>query len=167
MNLEYDFQWSSRTSIYGFYYKLEEDNTRATKVSEGGIMTICKGTKPLETGKKYMLEYSINYVNGDLDVGFGDERCENSCWLRCSYGYCITSKGIFILGTNVNSNLNLINAKNITFIVDLIKNKAEISIDEQKIYTFDINQDLIYYPMIAIRQLNNSVKLKITELNEE
>jgi len=111
------------------------------------------------------LEYFINYIKGDFDVGFGDEKIGTECWLRKEYGYGITSNGIYINGKNDNSTINLVNAKKITFIVDLINYNSELFIDEQKKYNFNINKDLIYYPMIAIRELNNSVKLKLTVLN--
>lgn len=160
------FQWSTKTyGIYGFYYKLEEDNTKAIKILKGGTMTICRAKNHLEKGNKYKMEYFINYINGDFDVGFGDDKIGPTCWLRSLHGYGITSKGIYINGDNVNSSIKLVNAKKITFIVDLKNFKSEIFIDDQKRYDFNINQDFIYYPMIAIREVNNSVKLKITEIN--
>ena len=155
------FQWSTNTySSYGFYYQLQEDNTKAIKISDGGTITVCRTINSLEKGSKYKLEYYINYTKGDFDVGFGDEKAGPSCWLRNPYSYCISSCGIYILGNCVDSNINLINSKKITFIVDLINYNSEIYIDEEKKYAFNISQDLIYYPMIAIRELNNSVKLK-------
>lgn len=168
LNFKYDHlsTWSTVTyDSHDFYYKLEENCTKVIKNSKGGTITICRGEKNLEKGKKYKLEYLINYNNGAFDAGFGDEKQGSYNWLRDKFGYGITSKGIYILGKKVKSDINLINTKKISFIIDLINYTSEIFIDEQKIYNFNINKDLIYYPMIAIRELNNSVKMKLTILN--
>jgi hypothetical protein len=36
--------------------------------------------------------------------------------------------------------------------------------DDQKVDNFNMKPDNIYYPMIAMRKLNNSVKLDLTEI---
>ena len=36
--------------------------------------------------------------------------------------------------------------------------------NDQKVYNFNMKPENIYYPMIAIRELNNSVKLNLTEI---
>ena len=161
-----NFEWSTKTyGGYGFYYILDEDNTKVTKNSEGGTITICRGTKPLEKGMKYKLEYFINYKKGDFDVGFGDNKIGNQCWLRRMYGYGVTTVGLYIDGTNNYSNINIINCKKVTFIIDLKNYNSEVLLDDKKVSNFNIRSDLIYYPMIAIRELDNSVKLKLSVLN--
>lgn len=159
------FEWSTKTyRKYGFYYNLEENNTKVTKNIYGGTMTICQGLNPLEIKNKYKLEYFINYINGDFDIGFGDEKVGPQCWLRVQNGYCISSSGIFIDGNNVSTNIKLQDAKKIIFIVDLNNYNSEVYMDDKKVFTFQIRPGLIYYPMIAIRELNNSVKLKLSKL---
>ena len=46
---ENNSEWSTKTySSYGFYYKLEDNNSMATKIAEDGIITICRGKMPLK-----------------------------------------------------------------------------------------------------------------------
>ena len=111
---ENNSEWSTKTySSYGFYYKLEDNNSMATKIAEDGIITICRGKMPLKKNNKYKLEYSINYLGGKLDLGFGDEEVGNSCALRKQKSYCISSNGIYENGKKVLSNNNIIKAKKI------------------------------------------------------
>ena len=124
-----------------------------------------QGKNAIKKNNKYKLEYSINYLGGKLDLGFGDEEVGNSCALRKQKSYCISSNGIYENGKKVLSNNNIIKAKKITFIIDLKKNNVDLLVDEQKKYNFNIRDDSIYYPMIATSKLNNSVKLKLTELD--
>ena len=64
-----------------------------------------------------------------------------------------------------DNNNYLNNNKKITFIIDLIKYVYEIYFDDNKMFDFNLNSQLIYYPMVAIRDLNNSVTLKLFKLN--
>ena len=160
------FEWSTKTyGSYGFYYILEEDNTKVTKISEGGTVTICRGTNPLEEGMKYKLDYFINYKKGDFDVGFGDEKIGSTCWIRNKCGYSVSSNGLFIDGSNNNSSINILSCKKVTFIIDLKNYNSEVLLDDKKVSNFNIRSDLKYYPMIAIRELDNSVKLKLSVLD--
>jgi len=159
------FEWSIHTyGNYGFYYKLDENNSKVTKISDGGTITICRGIIPLHKGNKYKLDYDINYINGDFDVGFGDDKEGRMDWLRGNNLYSITSNGIYINGINILEHKIKKENKKITFIIDLKLNNSEIFIDGQNIYNFNIKSDILYYPMIAIRELNNSVKLNLTEI---
>ena len=128
-------------------------------------MTICRTSESLEVGYKYKLDYFINYINGDFDVGFGDERIGTLCWLREPYGYSITSNGLYI-EKNCNKTYNILKCKRVTFIVDLKKYTSELFLDDKKVSSFTIKSDYVYYPMIAIRELNNSVKLRVSLLND-
>jgi len=160
-----NFEWSTKTyGNYGFYYLLDENNKKATKISENDTITICRTTEPLEVGNKYKLDYFINYITGDFDVGFGDERIGGQCWLRETYGYGITSNGIYLENKNVNSSINILKCKKVTFIVDLKNYNSKLFLDNKKVYDFNIKSDYVYYPMIAIRELNNSVKLIVSLL---
>ena len=89
------------------------------------------------------------------------------CWLRNKNSYCFSSEGIYISGELIKSNIKLAGVKNIVFIVDLKTYQADLFIDGQKRHNFNIKKDLIYYPMIAISELNNSVKLKLTKLSDD
>ena len=149
------FEWSAVTyGSYGFYYNLEENNSKATKISDGGTISICRGKKPLQKGYKYILDYYINYIYGDFDIGFGDDIMGHKCWLRTNKSYSISSNGIYINGNLISEHKIKKENKKITFIIDLKNNSSEIFIDDQKIYNFNIETNLIYYPMIAIRELN-------------
>ena len=164
-NLFNNFKWSTKTySSYDFYYRLEEDNAKATKISNEGTITICRTTEPLEVGNKYKLDYFINYTNREFHVGFGDERGGDKYWLRNTYGYCITSEGLYLENKNVNSSINVLKCKKVTFIVDLKNYNSQLFLDDKKVYDFNIKSDYVYYPMIAISELNNSVKLLVSLL---
>ena len=134
-----------------------------------GTITICKTIQSLKPGRKYKIDYFVDYLYGDdFDVGFGDDQIGPLCWLRGSGGYGITSKGIYLNSQSCsNSDVKITNnIKKISFIVDLLNYTSEIYLDNTKVYSnFSINSNLTYYPMAAIRQLNNSVKLDVTELN--
>ena len=159
-------EWSTKTyGNYGFYYKLEDNNSKVTKISNDGTITIWRGKFPLKINNTYKLEYFINYLGGDFDVGFGDEQIGPSCWLRGGKSFCISSSGFYENGKNIGSNYNLSYFKQITFIIDLKQNNVEVFLDEQKKYNTTIRSDSIYYPMVAFRKLNNSAKLKLTKLN--
>ena len=161
-----EFKWSTKTyGEYGFYYKLEENNTKVTKISEKGTITICRTISPLKLGYKYKLDYFIYYINGDFDVGFGDDNIGNSCWLSTQKSYCVSNRGIYVSGINKNSNVNIKNIKKISFIIDLKKFLYDIYFDDNKMYSFSFESNLIYYPMIAIRALNNSVTLKVERID--
>ena len=69
-------------------------------------------------------------------------------------------------GINKNSNVNIKNIKKISFIIDLKKFLYDIYFDDNKMYSFSFESNLIYYPMIAIRELNNSVTLKIERIDD-
>lgn len=167
-NLEIEkYEWSTITYGKGFFYKLEEGNTKATKISGGGDISVCRGMKPLQQGHIYKLEYSIDYCNdGDIDVGFGDNTAGRNCWLRGYKAYSITSDGIFLNSVRMKNTTSKIVKENkkIIFIIDLKNNTSEILIDGQKACDFNIPSDLVYYPMISIRQLNNSVKINLTKI---
>ena len=85
-------------------------------------------------------------------------------WLRGNNLYCISSEGIFINGKNKPDYKIQKENKKITFIIDLKNNNSEIYINDQKVDNFNMKPDNIYYPMIAMRKLNNSVKLDLTEI---
>ena len=159
------FEWTTKT--YGnrdFFYKLEENNSKATKISGEGIFSICRSDKPLKKGNKYKLDYYIDYNVGDFHVGFGDDSAGEMDWLKGDNLYSITSEGIFINGKKNENYLIKKENKKVTFIIDLKNNVSEIYIDDRKLFYFEMKPNNIYYPMIAIKELNNSVKLNITEI---
>ena len=79
----------------------------------------------------------------------------------------MSNRGIFVDGQNKKSENNIVNRKKITFIVDLKKFVYQIFFDDEKMYDFNFNSQLTYYPMIAIRELNNSVQLKLYKIKDE
>ena len=58
----------------------------------------------------------------------------------------------------------LLNNKKITFYIDLINFKSEIFFDDEKKFDFDCDSQFIYYPMVAMGDLNNSVKAKLIKI---
>lgn len=159
------FEWSTQTyGKYGFYYKLEENNSKATKTSGEGFITICRGNKPLQKGKKYKVDYYIDYIEGQFDVGFGDNGEGEMGWLRGENLYGITNDGIFVNGKKNEDYKIKKENKKITLIIDLKNNATEIFMDGRQLYNFMMKPENTYYPMIAMRKLNNSVKLNLTEI---
>ena len=160
------FEWSTKTyGKYDFYYKLEENNSKATKISGEGTNTICRGTKPLQKGKKYKLDYYIDYFDGEFDVGFGDDQEGDMDWLRGNNLYGFTNDGIFINGKKNEDYKIKKENKKITFIIDLKNNIFEIFMDGRKLdNTNEMKPENTYYPMISMKELNNSVKLNLTEI---
>ena len=159
------FEYSTKTyGKYGFYYKLEENNTKATKTSKEGVITICRGTKPLQKRKKYKVDYYIDYFQGEFDVGFGDDQEGEMGWLRGNNLYGITNDGIFVNGKKNEDYKIKKENKKITFIIDLKNNVSEIFMDGRQSHNFMMKPENTYYPMIAMRKFNNSVKLNLTEI---
>ena len=164
--LEQNFEWSTKTySNYEFYYNLEENNSKITKIKNNGTITICTGLKNLEKGNIYKLVFFINYKDGDYDIGFGDDTIGSNCTLRKRKSYCVSNYGIYVNGINEDNQNYLFHYKKIIFIIDLINFSFKILFDDNKIFNFNIiNPQLIYYPMAAIKNLDNSVKLKVYKL---
>ncbi len=78
LNFKAKFEWSSNSySQYGFCYKLEENNSKITKILDTNI-TLCKASKELEKGYKYKLDYFIDYIYGEFDIGIGDISINNT-----------------------------------------------------------------------------------------
>ena len=163
--LEKNFEWSKDTyARYDFYYELEENNTKITKKSADGTITICRGINNLEKGNIYKLDYFINYKDGDFDIGFGDDCIGSTCTLRTRKSYCVSNYGIYVNGINKDSSNYLVDNIKVTFIVDLINYSFDILFNDDKKFNYNINSQLVYYPMAAIKYLDNSVKLKVYKI---
>ena len=67
-------------------------------------------------------------------------------------------------GINKDSNNYLLDNIKVTFIVDLINYSFDILFDDYKMFNYNINSQLIYYPMAAIKYLDNSVELKVYKI---
>ena len=118
----------------------------------------------MQKGKKYKVDYYIDYFDGQFDVGFGDDQEGEMGWLRGDNLYGFTNDGIFINGKKNEDYKIKKENKKITFIIDLKNNISEIFMDGRKLYNFMMKPENTYYPMIATRKLNNSVKLNLTEI---
>ena len=133
INIEEIFEWSTVTyPDYGFYYKLEENNTKVTKISNNGTITICRAKNNLEKGNIYKLDYFINYKDGDFDIGFGDDCIGSTCTLRKRKSYCVSNYGIYVNGINKDSSNYLVDNIKVTFIVDLINYSFDILFNDDK-----------------------------------
>ena len=119
----------------------------------------------MQKGKKYKLDYYIDYFDGEFDVGFGDDQEGDMDWLRGNNLYGFTNDGIFINGKKNEDYKIKKETKKITFIIDLKNNIFEIFMDGRKLdNTNEMKPENTYYPMISMKELNNSVKLNLTEI---
>ena len=159
IDLETKFEWSTDYyTIDGFCYKLEENNSKATKILISTI-TICKAAKPLEKGFKYQLDYYINYISGAFDVGFGDISINTSLnGLAVAKCYSVCNCGVYTNGKQIESTNYFENTKKISFFIDLINFKYEIFLNDIKKFDFSCDPQFFYYPMVAMGAINNSVK---------
>ena len=64
----------------------------------------------------------------------------------------------------VNETLQVEDQKKIIFMIDLKNGKFEFTLGDHKYITWDLNKEETYYPMVAIKNVGNSVSLKSKRL---
>jgi hypothetical protein len=164
---EIQYEWSYKVyGPYQFEYRFDDNNTRATKCLNDEEMSICRGLAPLIVRNRYKIDYFLDNTNGIVDIGLGDESIGPTGKLRDNHSYCISTDGIFANGKIISQKYHLSKVKKISFKVDLNNYNCEIYLEDKKIFNLNLKQDLVYFPMIAISNLNNSVKIKVTNLDE-
>lgn len=162
------FEWCEKTySGYDFFYDLENNKMKGTKISSNGTMTILRAKELLEENYIYNIKFKIGLTNGgDFDVGIGTEKVGDSCWLRTKESLCLSNIGVMNLDINMDNSIRLRDND----IVDL-----EINTEEKKKYfKASINNKLVcfidydlnnVYIMAAMRNIGNSIEvLKYTAL---
>ena len=155
-----NFEWDTKTyGAYNFLYDISQKNI-ARKSKENGTITVIKSKNILEKNKIYSVSFIINnYYGGDYQVGFGNDLQAGSCWLKEGPTYYIKEDGIFNNGHLLNGN-GLKNNDLIKFIIDMIKKKFKVFINDYEIYEGNFYIDKEIYILAAIRNCNNSITVK-------
>ena len=158
------FEFSKYSTTKDFPYKLAENNTKVIKEKEAPL-SVVKTIMPMEKGNKYELEY-IPFYDGkeDFQVGICTEEAFTNKSLLSENTIGISDKG-FIMGNQiVNETLQVEDQKKIIFMIDLKNGKFEFTLGDHKYITWDLNKEETYYPMVAIKNVGNSVSLKSKRL---
>lgn len=158
------FEFSKYSTTKDFPYKLAENNTKVIKEKEAPL-SVVKTIMPMEKGNKYELEY-IPFYDGkeDFQVGICTEEAFTNKSLLSENTIGISDKG-FIMGNQiVNETLQVEDQKKIIFMIDLKNGKFEFTLGDHKCITWDLNKEETYYPMVAIKNVGNSVSLKSKRL---
>lgn len=158
------FEFSKYSTTKDFPYKLAENNTKVIKEKEAPL-SVVKTIMPMEKGNKYELEY-IPFYDGkeDFQVGICTEEAFTNKSLLSENTIGISDKG-FIMGNQiVNETLQVEDQKKIIFMIDLKNGKFEFTLGDHKYITWDLNKEETYYPMVAIKNIGNSVSLKSKRL---
>ena len=155
-----NFEWDTKTyGAYNFLYDISQINI-ARKSKENGTITVIKSKNILQKNKIYSVSFIINnYYGGDYQVGFGNDLQAGSCWLKEGPTYYIKEDGIFNNGHLLNGN-GLKNNDLIKFIIDMIKKKFKVFINDYEIYEGNFYIDKEIYILAAIRNCNNSITVK-------
>jgi len=155
-----DFEWDTKTyGAYNFLYDISQKNI-ARKSKENGTITVIKSKNILQKNKIYSVSFIINNCyGGDYQVGFGNDLQAGSCWLKEGPTYYIKEDGIFNNGHLLNGN-GLKNNDLIKFIIDMIKKKFKVFINDYEIYEGNFYIDKEIYILAAIRNCNNSITVK-------
>jgi len=162
-----NFEWCNKTySGYDFFYELNNNNLKGTKISSNGTMTILRAKEELKENYIYNIKFKIGLSNGgDFDVGIGTDKVGDSCWLRTKESLCISNKGII--------NLDMI-MDNITTLKDNDVLDIEIKTGvKERYFKAILNNTLIchldfelknVFIMAAIRNIRNFIE--VLEYNE-
>ena len=155
-----NFEWDTKTyGAYNFLYDISQKNI-ARKSKENGTITVIKSKNILQKNKIYSVSFIINNCyGGDYQVGFGNDLQAGSCWLKEGPTYYIKEDGIFNNGHLLNGN-GLKNNDLIKFIIDMIKKKFKVFINDYEIYEGNFFIDKEIYILAAIRNCNNSITVK-------
>ena len=164
---KYGFEWCTKTyGGYDFFYELSNNNTKATKKSSQGTMTVLRSKEPIFDNCVYKLKFKIGLKNlGDYDVGIGTDKTGESCWLRTKESICMSNTGIINMDLNMDNSIKLrdkdiveleINTKEgHKYFKGSINNKLVCLID------FDIRDIFI---MAAMRNVGSYIELESYEI---
>ena len=145
-----------------FGYELKENNCLAQKISEN--MQIIKSKLKFKEGNIYKIIFNIIYIKktDDFEVGFGSiELCKSSTSIKEKGGICLSNKGLFIDGIEINEKIYFDDNATICFILDL-KEKEKyfiLFINGEQSGKFNFKLENIY-ALASLAGKENSVKLK-------
>ena len=143
-----------------FNYKLEDNNCIAKKIN--GNKQIIKSEYKLKEGNIYFFLFNINYTdnNYDFDIGFGNIELFNTkkC-MREKGGICLSNKGLFIDGINVNEKIKI--KKGEIFFFLILKEKKYFFLirngECDGVFNFNLTN---IYALASIERNDDSVELK-------
>ena len=156
------FEWCEKTySGYDFFYELEKNKMKGTKVLSNGTMTVLRAKELLEENYKYNIKFKIGLINGgDFDVGIGTEKVGDSCWLRSKESLCLSNIGILNLDINMDNSIRLRDNDIVDFEISTEDNKKyfKASINDKLVCLLDYNLNNVYI-MAAMRNNGNSIEV--------
>ena len=156
------FEWCEKTySGYEFFYELEKNKMKGTKIMSNGTITILRAKELLEDNYKYNIKFKIGLRNwDDFDVGIGTEKVGDSCWLRTKESLCLSNIGVMNLGINMDNTINLRDNDIVDFEINTEDNKKyfKASINDKLVCSFDYNLKNVYI-MAAMRNNGNSIEV--------
>ena len=115
--------WTNQKFQDLFYYTLKDNSYTAEKTGNNGYIHLIKSSYEFKKDKIYKMEFIPNFTKGDFQIGFADfNQSKNQVWFKDNYN-CVglTNKGLYINGSNINSNLIIKNGIKIEFIIDISK----------------------------------------------
>lgn len=165
-NFDHEFEFSNYSKDGKFPYTLSESNTKVTKSKESNL-TVCRTILPMEIGGTYDLEFLPEYKGkGDFQVGFATMSCFDKNNLQSKHSWILSNKGIIIDDELMNDAVLLENNVKVRFVVNTKDWVLEFYLGDDKLATVDFNdsngthENLIFYPMVAIKDVGDSVSLK-------
>ena len=156
------FEWCDKTySGYDFFYALANKNTKGTKVSSSGTMTVIRAKEKMQDNHIYKIIFKIGYKSGgDFDVGIGTDKVGESCWLRTKESLCISNTGVISMDINMDNSITIKDK-------DIIKLEINTQVEQNHFIGY-INDKLIcdidfvindIYIMAAIRNTENYIEV--------
>ena len=159
--------WTNERFKYNnvFYYTLKEDNYFAEKTQNNSYIHIIKSEYQLKKDKIYKLEFDINYLGGDYEIGFADFSTSTLVyWLNGSdNSVCVSNRGLIINKKNINNNIKIENGKKYEFIIDMKNKNFILNINGNKFGEFQFNFQDNVFAQACLRNLGNSVRIKTYE----
>ena len=156
------FEWCEKTySGYEFFYELEKNKMKGTKIMANGTMTILRARELLEDNYKYNIKFKIGLKNGgDFDVGIGTEKVGDSCWLRTKESLSLSNIGVMNLDINMDNSIKLKDNDIVDFEISTEDNKKyfKASINDKLVCLLDYNLKDVYI-MAAMRNNGNSIEV--------
>ena len=163
---EIENPWTNQKFEYDnwFFYTLKENSYTAEKTEKDAYIHLIKSSYQFKKDKIYILEFIPNYIKGDFQIGFADfNQSKNREWLKYNNCVGLTNEGLYINGSNINSNLKIKNGVKIEFIIDISKKSFILIIDGEKEGEFNFNFQGNIFAHAAIRNIGNSVSIKTFE----
>lgn len=160
------FEWCKKTyQGYDFLYEISEKKITKNKLQ--GTMTVARCSNCFEKNYKYIIECKIGFkYGGDLDIGVGNDKAGETCWLRSRNSCGLSTSGIY------NKDQIFCNKK---CLKDEDKVKMEIIfgdkkknfkgfINDEEVCNFELDIENVYL-MVAIRNQGNFVEIIKSEIS--